>query len=280
MSVEVDRLAPPSSDYDLVGNGEAGLPAIVLIHGVGLSRAMWSAQVGALRGRYRVMTLDMLGHGTARMPAQDATLDDYGDHVAGLLAAAGIRKAVLVGFSMGALVARAFAFRYPERLAALVLLNGVFERSDEVRGNILQRVAEVQERGPDANVDAAIDRWFSPEFLDANPDYIADLRKAFAANDPQGYETSYRLFATQDSYGADRLADIAVPVLVATGELDVGSTPAMAKALAARIPGAALRILPGARHMMPVELPEATNALLLDFLETLPVEERGFGEAE
>jgi (E)-2-((N-methylformamido)methylene)succinate hydrolase len=277
VGAQIEDLAPASPDYDDSG---ADLPPVVLIHGVGLSRAMWSAQVKALSGRYRVLTLDMLGHGTSRMPAPDATLDDYADHVAAVLAIAGIRRAVLVGFSMGALVARAFAFRYPERLSALILLNGVFDRSDEVRGTILQRVAEVQERGPAANVDAAIDRWFSPEFRAENPAYIAELRKTFAANDQQGYETSYRLFATEDAYGADRLASIAVPTLVATGEFDVGSTPAMADALAQRIPGAQLRVVPGARHMMPVELPEATNALLLDFLETLPIEERGFGEAE
>lgn len=271
---------PPLPDRGAFDDTGGDLPVVVLIHGVGLSRTMWSAQVAALRTRYRVIAVDMLGHGASPTPPADATLDDYAAHVAGLLDLAGVEKAVLIGFSMGALVARAFAFLYPERLTALVLMNGVFEREPDVRANILARVAEVQAHGPGANMDAAIERWFSPAFRESHEPYLADLRRAFAANDPQGYETTYRLFATQDAFGADRVADIAVPVLVTTGEFDVGSTPAMSWALAQRIPGAALRIVADARHMMPVEMPEETNTVLSDFLQSLPQEVRAYGESE
>ncbi len=254
------------------------LPAVVLIHGVGLSRGMWSAQVEALRDRYRVVTLDMLGHGASPRPDRGATLDNYADHVSALMTRAGIDRAALVGFSMGALVARAFALRHPSRLTGLAFLNGVFARTPQLRASILERVDEVAAKGPMANIDAAIGRWFSPDFRASRPGYLQRLRGAFANNDPQGYETSYRLFATQDAFGSDRLGTIACPVLVATGELDVGSTPAMAHALAARIPGATLRIVAGARHMMPVEMPDAVSALLLDFLGSLRADENDVGE--
>lgn len=250
-------------------------PAVVLLHGVGLSRRMWTAQVAALRPHYRVLAIDMLGHGTAAMPRADATLDDYADHVAVMMDAAGVDRATLIGFSMGALVARAFALRHPRRIRALALLNGVFARAPEEQERILARVDEVAATGPAANLDAAIERWFTPAFRAQHPDYIAGLRATFAGNDPGGYITSYRLFATQDAVGADRLAEIAVPVLVATGERDIGSTPDMARALAARIPGATLRIAAGARHMMPVELPDLTNELLLDFLSTVHAKASG-----
>ncbi|WP_174284781.1 alpha/beta fold hydrolase [Sphingomonas bacterium] len=253
------------------------LPAVVLIHGVGLSREMWSAQIDALRDRYRVVTPDMLGHGASPRPGREATLDDYADHVDAVITRAGIDRAAMVGFSMGALVARAFALRHPSRLTGLAFLNGVFARTPEVRASILKRVDEVATNGPSANIDAAIGRWFSPDFRASHPDYLRRLRRGFANNDPVGYETAYRLFATQDSFGSDRLGSINCPVLVATGELDVGSTPAMAHALAAHIPGAALRIVAGARHMMAVEMPAIVSALLLDFLKSLPVA-NGIGE--
>lgn len=244
-------------------------PPVVLIHGVGLSQAMWEAQKTALSARYRVITLDMLGHGGSPAPAADAGLHDYADQVLGLLDHLGIGKAILIGFSMGALVARAFALRCPDRLCGLILLNGVFDRSDAVRATILGRVDEVRVAGPAANSDAAIERWFTPEFRAARPDYIADLRAHMAGNDHHGYLTSYGLFASQDNFGAARLGEIAVPTLVATGEFDVGSTPAMTLALAARIPGATAVVIPDARHMMPVEMPEKTNALLLGYLDTI-----------
>lgn len=244
-------------------------PPVILIHGVGLSQAMWGAQKAALRGRYRVVTLDMLGHGSSAAPPVDASLNDYADQVADLMDHLGIGMATLIGFSMGALVARCFALRYPDRLSGLILMNGVFARSDAVRATILGRVEEVRLAGPAANADAAIERWFSPEFRTAQADYISDLREHMAGNDHHGYLTSYGLFASQDDFGADRLGEIAIPTLVATGEFDVGSTPAMTHMLAARIPGAQAAVIPDARHMMPVEMPEETNALLLGYLDSI-----------
>lgn len=272
MAAAVQEAAPAAAPFDDTGGDR---PAVVLLHGVGLSRRMWAAQVAALRAQYRVLAIDMLGHGAAAMPHAGATLDDYADHVAATMDAAGVDRATLIGFSMGALVARAFALRHPARVRALVLLNGVFARAPEEQARILARVDEVAATGPAANLDAAIERWFTPAFRAQHPDYIADLRATFAANDPGGYITSYRLFATQDSVGVDRLGEIDVPVLVATGEQDVGSTPDMARALAARIPGATLRIAAEARHMMPVELPDLTNKLLLDFLSTVHADAAG-----
>jgi len=254
-------------------------PPVILIHGVGLSQAMWSAQKAALQDAYRVITLDMLGHGGSAAPAADARLDDYADQVAELMDHLAIDKAVLIGFSMGALVARDFAFRFPGRLSGLILLNGVFDRSEAVRATILGRVDEVRQAGPAANADAAIERWFTPQFRAAQPGYIAHLRAHMAGNDHHGYLTSYGLFASQDNFGADRLGEIAVPTLVATGEFDVGSTPEMTRKLAARIPGAQAEVIAHARHMMPVEMPEETNALLLGYLATITQAPITAGEA-
>lgn len=260
-----------SADTFQTAYGDTGgdKPPVVLIHGVGLSQEMWAAQKVVLSRSYRVVTLDMLGHGGSPAPAADAGLDDYANQVLGLLDHLGIPEAILIGFSMGALVARAFALRYPARVVGLILLNGVFDRSAEVRATIQDRVEEVRLAGPGANAQAAIERWFTAEFRAAQAGYIDQLRAQLAGNDHHGYLTSYGLFASQDNFGEARLGEIEAPTLVATGEFDVGSTPAMAHALAARIPGATAVVIPDARHMMPVEMPEETNALLLDYLDMI-----------
>jgi 3-oxoadipate enol-lactonase len=242
------------------GSGDA----LVLIHGVGLSHAMWAAQVEALAESHRVITYDMLGHGGSSAPSPDATLGDFADQLLDLLDRLSIERATLVGFSMGALVARAFALGHPERLASLVLLNGVFRREADQRRAVLARVADAQSKGPASNADAAIERWFSADYRTTHADAMVALRQAMAANDPAAYAICYRLFATEDDYGIDRLAEIRTPTLVATGEHDVGSTPAMTRALADAIPGARAVVVPDARHMMPVELPDAVNRLLID----------------
>ncbi|MBT1262352.1 alpha/beta fold hydrolase [Pseudomonas sp. VS40] len=255
---------PAGTSYLATGQGQP----VVLIHGVGLNKEMWGGQVVGLAPHYRVITYDMLGHGASPRPENGTPLLGYADQLLELLDHLQLPQATVIGFSMGGLVARAFTLHYPERLKSLVVLNSVFNRSPEQRAGVIARTAQAAEHGPDANAEAALSRWFSREYQAANPAQIAALRQTLAGNDPQGYLTTYELFATQDMYRADELGNIKSPTLVATGELDPGSTPQMARQLADRIPGATVAILAEQRHMMPVESPRLVNQLLLDFLET------------
>ncbi|QLC73666.1 alpha/beta fold hydrolase [Pseudomonas sp. LPB0260] len=253
---------PAGTSYLATGQGHP----VVLIHGVGLNKEMWGGQIVGLAPHFRVIAYDMLGHGASALPPADAGLPDYAEQLRELLEHLDLPRVAVVGFSMGGLVARAFALQQPARLSALVVLNSVFNRSPEQRAGVIERTAQVAEFGPAANAEAALARWFSREYQAANPAQIAAIRQVLAGNDPQGYLTTYSLFATQDMYGADELSSIQAPTLIATGELDPGSTPEMARQLAARIPGAQAAILEEQRHMMPVESPRLVNQLLLDFL--------------
>ncbi|MDQ0654854.1 alpha/beta fold hydrolase [Pseudomonas cedrina] len=253
---------PAGTSYLATGQGQP----VVLIHGVGLNKEMWGGQVVGLASHYHVISYDMLGHGASPRPAAGTPLLGYADQLLELLDHLQLPQATVIGFSMGGLVARAFALHYPDRLKSLVVLNSVFNRSPEQRAGVIARTAQAAEHGPDANAEAALSRWFSREYQAANPAQIAALRQTLAGNDPQGYLTTYELFATQDMYRADDLKGLRAPTLVATGELDPGSTPEMARQLADRIPGATVAVLAEQRHMMPVESPRLVNSLLLGFL--------------
>lgn len=121
----VAERTPAGTSYLDVGQGQP----VVLIHGVGLNKEMWGGQFVGLANDYRVIAYDMLGHGQSRVPAADTPLEGYADQLAELLDHLQIAQATVIGFSMGGLVARAFALNYPQRLAALVVLNSVFNRT-------------------------------------------------------------------------------------------------------------------------------------------------------
>ncbi|WP_165857510.1 alpha/beta fold hydrolase [Marinobacter sp. JSM 1782161] len=265
MQLNDAHISPSGTRYWRAGRGEP----VVLIHGVGLDATMWQAQMTALAADYDVIAYDMLGHGESPLPAENATLDDYADQLATLLDELAVPAATVAGFSMGGLVARAFALRHPRHLRAMVVLSSVFDRNERQRSGVRQRLAQTLEQGPAANVDGALERWFSPAFRQAQPECIAAVRERVTSNHPDGYYRSYALFGTEDDFGADRLASIRVPVLVATGELDPGSTPDMAHKLARQLPDARVYILEGQRHMAPVEAADQVNDLLLDFLDTV-----------
>lgn len=257
------ELTPAGTSYLATGDGHP----VVLIHGVGLNKEMWGGQIVGLAPHYRVIAYDMLGHGASPRPQPDCGLLGYAAQLRELLEHLQVPQATVIGFSMGGLVARAFALHHPQMLEGLVILNSVFNRSAEQRAGVIERTRQAAEHGPDANAEAALSRWFSREYQAANPAQIAAIRQTLASNDPQGYLTTYALFATQDMYRAEDLGSIRVPTLVATGELDPGSTPQMARQLAARIPGAQVAVLDEQRHMMPVESPRLVNQVLLDFLQ-------------
>jgi (E)-2-((N-methylformamido)methylene)succinate hydrolase len=253
---------PAGTSYLATGQGQP----VVLIHGVGLNKEMWGGQIVGLAPHYRVIAYDMLGHGASPRPATGTDLLGYAEQLRELLEHLHLPQATIIGFSMGGLIARAFALHYPQHTQGLVVLNSVFNRSPEQRAAVIERTRQVAQYGPNANAEAALTRWFSHEYQAANPAQIAALRQTLASNDPEGYLTTYELFATQDMYLVDRLDSIRVPTLISTGELDPGSTPQMAKELAELIPGAQVAVLAEQRHMMPVESPRLVNQVLLDFL--------------
>lgn len=253
---------PAGTSYLATGQGQP----VVLIHGVGLNKEMWGGQIVGLAPHYRVIAYDMLGHGASPRPATGTDLLGYAEQLRELLEHLQLPQATIIGFSMGGLIARAFALHYPQLTQGLVVLNSVFNRSPEQRAAVIERTRQVAQYGPNANAEAALTRWFSHEYQAANPAQIAALRQTLASNDPEGYLTTYELFATQDMYQVDQLDSIRVPTLISTGELDPGSTPQMAKELAELIPGAQVAVLAEQRHMMPVESPRLVNQVLLDFL--------------
>jgi pimeloyl-ACP methyl ester carboxylesterase len=249
--------------YQVVGQGQP----VVLIHGVGLNKEMWGGQVVGLADTYQVIVYDMLGHGASPRPPANIDLKGYAEQLLELLDHLHLEKVAVIGFSMGGLIARAFALHFPQRLEALVVLNSVFNRSEQQRAGVIERTAQAAEHGPDANAEAALSRWFSLEYQGANPAQIKALRQTLAENDPQGYLTTYSLFATQDMYRAEDLGSLTMPTLIATGELDPGSTAQMARQLAQKIPDAEVVVLEQQRHMMPMESPRLVNRMLLEFLD-------------
>lgn len=240
---------------------------VVLIHGVGLDHTMWLPVMAALSDR-RTIAYDMVGHGAARKPAGPYTLGTFVDQLGAIVDAVD-SEIDLVGFSMGALVAQGFALSPRAGLIRkMVLLNAVHDRSDADRQAIVARVAEVRAGLFAATVEPALQRWFTPAFAATHPASVAAVRQRLVDNDERSYADAYEVFATADADLVSRVAEITVPTLVATGSDDQRSTPAMAAALAAALPRGRSMILPGLRHLTPIEAPQLVADLIAEFTST------------
>ncbi len=240
---------------------------LVLVHGVGLDHTMW-LPVMAILARRRTVAYDMVGHGHAAKPAGPYTLDTFVEQLAAIVDALDC-DIDLVGFSMGALVAQGLALSgTSSRIRRMVLLNGVYDRSPDERGAIVDRVVEVRNGGLAGTIEPAIERWFTPSFAAARPEVLAAVRQRLRANDVRAYADAYEVFATADAELADRVGSIVAPTLVATGRGDQRSTPAMAEALANALPHGQSMILNRLRHLTPIEAPNVVAALIDDFTTT------------
>jgi pimeloyl-ACP methyl ester carboxylesterase len=247
-------------NYDDTGDGAE---AVVFLHGVTLDRRMWGAQVDHLAATHRCLAVDRRGHGLS------APLSEGWDPIADLadvLDEAEIERCHLVGMSLGGLDAVAAAARIPERLRSLVLVDAWMPI--EAMGTWSAPFALAREQGADVARRAWLaDPLFAP--ARALPSVAERITEIVAAND-------LSTFTGPSPRGLGRAvvaaaASIATPTLVVVGDLDLPEFLETARWLAATIPGAGGRpvaVVTGAGHMLPMEMPEALNALLRTWLET------------
>jgi pimeloyl-ACP methyl ester carboxylesterase len=246
-------------------------PAVVLLHGFPLSRAMWEEQVSGIGSTYRIIAPDLRGHGASPAPEGVYTMDEMADDVVELLDSLSIsERIVLGGLSMGGYVALSLVVRYPERVRGLMLF-------DTRAGADTPEAAQNRETGARTIlaadsakefVDATVPKLFSPMTLEQRGERVELLRAVMENNTPRGIAGALRGMAIRPDRRAD-LPGIQVPTLVLVGEHDVITPPAEAKALAAAIPKSQLEVIPESGHMAPYENPSAANAVILRFLKSL-----------
>jgi (E)-2-((N-methylformamido)methylene)succinate hydrolase len=232
---------------------------LLLLHGVGLDREMWRRCVPALAASHQVQLIDLPGHGRSGTVSDPAfSLADLTAEVAELLEG----PTHVVGYSLGALVAQDLALTFPDRVCSLTLLSSVARRSDEQRAAVRGRL-DGAAQDFEATCRASVERWFSADWRAAEPRLVDQVLATLLSNDRTSYLRCYQIFASADAALWPKLGRISAPTLVATGENDTGSTPAMTAALAAAIPGAESMVVPEAGHLLPLERPrEVAEAVL------------------
>jgi len=251
--------------YDLTGPLDA--PAVVLIHGLGLTRGSTWGEIAPLLARdYRVLAYDLLGHGETALPDGPVTLTTLSEQLIALMDELGIERAALVGFSLGGMINRRCAMDHPGRVSALVILNSPHDRGEEQQQIVEQRARDTAAGGPAAGIDVTLARWFTESFRRDHPDRVAAVRDIVLANDPANYAAHRQVLAEGVRELIAPKPPITLPMLALTCEHDSGSTPAMSHAIAHETPGAETHIVPRLQHLGLIEQPALFSQPVLDFL--------------
>lgn len=247
-----------------VASGDPDQPAVVLVHSLGADRSIWQPPLSFIVG-YRVIRLDLRGHGESPAPPGPCSLEDLAEDVLGVADAAGVSRFHVCGVSLGGLVGLFLAARHPERVHSLIAANTAAKIG--TRAHWDERCRAVRASGMERIADAVVGRWFSPGFTEREPPTVARLRAIFAATDPEAYVACCEAIASADL--TPELSRITAPALVVGGELDVSTPVAEARALHAGIRGSELLVFPGVGHLSNVELPRAFFGALDDFLVSM-----------
>ena len=247
---------------------ESGWP-VVLIHGFPFSRHQWDPQIAALRDTYRVIAIDMRGHGQSPAGDMPLMIEFLVDDLIALLDHHGVERATLCGLSMGGYVALRMVDRHPDRVHGLMLCDTRAE-ADSNEGRIKRAAAirAIHEGGMSAFATTLLPALFSGEAIAANGEPVRKIRAQIEATDPRGACQALAAMACRLDL-TERLPHIDTPALVVVGSEDTITPPADALNLAMAIPNAALVEIPGAGHVSNLSQPEAFNEAARAFLRKL-----------
>jgi pimeloyl-ACP methyl ester carboxylesterase len=272
--------------YEVPPSGPSNGRAVLLLHGKNFWGAYWEGPARALSAAgFRVIVPDQLGFGKSSKPDIHYSFDGLASNTARLLDVLGVRRAVVVGHSMGGMLAVRFARNYPERTEKLVLENpiGLEDYRFLIPPTPLEQLYRDElEQTPEAYLD-----YIRHYFVHWDPKWegLAEVRARLALSGefPRWARSSaltYQMIYQQPV--RHELPLIAVPALLIIGQADrtavgkryasaeakktLGNYPALGRAAAKDIPGAKLVEIPGVGHIPHLEAEPAFERALLDFL--------------
>jgi len=236
---------------------------VLLIHGLGSSSADWELQLPVLTPGYRVIAVDLRGHGQSSKPAGPYSLEMFAGDVATLIEALDIGPCHVVGLSLGAMTTLELAATRPDLVRSAVVVNAgpdFIPRTLKERAMVWQRLTLVRTLGLRKLGQLVADRTLPDEDQAELRERVAEV---IADNHKAAYLASMRAIVGWSV--VDRLDQITSPMLVVASELDY--TPVESKQpIVDEAQDARLTVVAGARHLLPIERPDEFNKILSIFL--------------
>ncbi|MGE0766212.1 MAG: alpha/beta fold hydrolase [Hyphomicrobiaceae bacterium] len=252
--------------YDLVGPEDG--PVVCFTHSLSSDGGMWAEQLPPLLADgWRVLRLDMRGHGGSDPVEGDYSMAALADDVALSLDALGIARVHYIGLSIGGMLGQAFAIGHGERLLSSMLCDtapATPPGGKEAWGPRIETVKRANSLEPLG--DATMERWFTDAFKPRRRARWEEIRSTIVNTTPAGYLGCAAAILDFDFLA--KLPGVTVPTLVVCGDDDQGTPPAGNKRIAELVPGARYEEISNARHFPNVEHPDVFNRIMLGWLSS------------
>lgn len=237
-------------------------PAVVFANSLGTDFRLWDQIIPLLPKGLRLIRYDKRGHGLSEGPVGDYYMGDLVADLAGLLDQLQVRNAVIVGLSIGGMIAQGLAAERPDLVRAAVFSNtGAKIGTPAIWA---ERMEAVRQGGVEALSEATLLRWFSKDFHTNRADELAAWRNMLCRTWAPGYLGCSAAISETDLF--DSTARLSLPVLGIAGSEDGSTPPDMVRELTDLVAGAEFALIRGAGHLPCVEKPEEYAELLDTFL--------------
>jgi pimeloyl-ACP methyl ester carboxylesterase len=239
----------------------SGQPAVVCVHGFCQSSLYWASVIERLgEAGARAIAVDLPGFGASADAPGPYSMEGYADRIAALLDALNIPRIVLMGGSMGGVVAQHFALRHPERLIRLVLV-ATGARTPDPDGSLAKADSLAQNPLSDDDIRRTVEGFFHRQPAEAEKRPYEDVVRA--ASRMAAVEAAR---SNARSNTLDQLGNIHVPTLILQGRHDHGRTPEHGAFMCTQMPDAELVILEQSGHTPQIEEPEAFDRVVIPFV--------------
>lgn len=253
--------------YDLAGPEEGAV--VTLCHALAADSGMWAEQVPPLLAEgYRVLRIDMRGHGGSEAPPGNYMQEDLASDVITVLDALDIESMHYIGLSIGGMFGQTLGIRHAHRVRSLMLCNTSPAPPADAPQRWGPRIAAVKEHGTLAPIaEATMQRWLTDRFRQAHASRWKQIHDTVLGCTPQGYIAC--VHAIQNYDYTDQLSSVTVPTMLLFGVDDANVESGAARQMAALLPNGRYEEMGnGARHLPNVEFAETFNGLMLDWLKS------------
>ncbi|HHX91886.1 MAG TPA: 3-oxoadipate enol-lactonase [Paracoccus sp.] len=236
---------------------------VVFANSLGTDLRLWDKVVPHLPAGLKIIRYDMRGHGLSDAPPAPYAMGALVRDLERLLDYLSVRDAVLVGLSIGGMVAQGLAVKRLDQIRALVLSNTAAKIGTAAMWE--NRVATVSAHGVEGLADAILERWFPPAFRDSAEG--RGWRHMLVRTPVAGYAGCSAAIAGTDFYATT--ASLRLPALAIAGSEDGSTPPDLVREMIELIPGGRFALIRGSGHLPCVDQPEAYAQVLGEFLASL-----------
>jgi 3-oxoadipate enol-lactonase len=241
-------------------------PPLVFINSLGSDLRIWDEVILPFTDRFAILRFDNRGHGLSDCPPGPYVMQNFIDDLAGLLDHQHIDSAVLIGISIGGMIAMGYAAVHPEKVKGLVLCDTGTKIGTTAYWN--ERIDKLRQNGMDSLGDVLISRWLTPAFAQQHPTDYRGYRNMITHTPLSGYIATCEALREADL--STTAQTVAAKALVVCGSEDASTPPDLGRALASTLKDARFALIEGAAHLPCIDKSAQLAALIKDFLQELP----------